>query len=537
MAGGGNESPRQRMIGMMYLVLTALLALQVQNEVLEKFYFIDDSLQNAKNIAMSTNDKIIESMKKQVAEKGNDPRDKVVLTKADKVKEETLKMIAYMQGIRTKIITAMGAIDPETGAYPKGDKYDEINTIMLGINENLESGEAAKLQTEMNAFVTRIAALDDSKDSLANILKAAKLLPLAPEKKDVPQYQAPKYDRMEWEHINFQSTPMVASLAVLSQLENDVVKVETTAIEYFKGKIGDFVIEFDKVQAMASAESNTVAAGTKYKAKMFISATSTSLVPKMSSNKGGVKIDGEGVGTVEFTASGGTVEGSKQTWQGTITIKTASGMDTALTVKQEYTVVSPIIEIESGTVNSLYLKCGNDLKVKVPALGVEYNPSFNATGASVMNGSGGKGSIIIIPNSASVTLSVSSGGNPIGTKTFGVKRIPNPTINAKGLNLKQGGACPRSITLEAIADASFRDQLPKDANYRVSGFTVTLARGKRVIGSTKANGPTANISDLGAKAKEGDRLVIELEGVQRMNFQKQVENVNIPNEIITYPIN
>jgi gliding motility-associated protein GldM len=534
MAGGGNETPRQRMIGMMYLVLTALLALQVQNEVLEKFYFIDESLQSAKNIAMSTNDKIIESMKKQVAEKGNDARDKVVLTKADKVKEETAKMITYMQAIRTKIITQMGAIDPETGAYPQGDKYDQINTIMLGINENLESGEAAKLQTEMNAFVTRIVALDDS---LAKPLKEDGLFPLAPEKKDTPRYQTAKYDRMEWEHINFQSTPMVAALAVLSQLENDVVKVETKAIEYLKTKIGDFVIEFDKVQAMASAESNIVAAGTKYRAKMFISATSTSLVPKMQSSAGGVRVDGEGVGLIEFTASGGTVEGAKKTWQGTITIKTASGQDTSLTVKQEYTVVSPVIEIESGTVNSLYLKCGNDLKVKVPALGVEYNPSFTATGASVMNGSGGKGSVIVIPNSASVTLSVSSGGNPIGSKKFGVKLIPKPTIVAKGLNLKQGGQCPRSITLDAVPDASFREQLPKDARYRVSGFTVTLARGKREITTVNANGPTANLSDLGSQAKEGDRLVIEVKGVQRMNFQNQTENVSIGTEIITYSIN
>jgi gliding motility-associated protein GldM len=537
MGGGGNESPRQRMIGMMYLVLTALLALQVQNEVLEKFYFIDESLQGAKNIAMSTNDKIIESMKKQIDEKGNDARDKVILDKAGKVKEETAKMIMYMQAIRTKIITQMGALDPELGVYPKGDKYDDINTIMLGINENLESGEAAKLQTEMNAFVERVAALDDAKDSLSNILKRANLSPLAPEKKDTPRYQSPKYDRMEWEHINFQSTPMVATLAVLSQLENDVVKVETAAIDYFKGKIGDFVIEFDKVQAMASAESNVVAAGTKYRAKMFISATSTSLVPQMSSSVGGVRVDGEGVGLIEFTASGGTIEGAKKTWQGTITIKTASGQDTSLTVKQEYTVVSPIIEIESATVNSLYLKCGNDLKVKVPALGVEYNPSFQATGASVMNGAGGKGSIILVPNSAKVTLSVSSGGNPIGTKAFGVKMIPTPTVVARGLKLKEGGSCPRSLTLDAIPDASFKDQLPKDARYRVAGFTVTLARGKRAIGTVESNGPTANLSDLGSKAREGDRLVIEVKGVQRMNFQDQTENVSMPSEIITYSIN
>ncbi len=533
MAGGGQETPRQRMIGMMYLVLTALLALQVQNEVLEKFYFIDASLQDAKKVGLSTNEKIIKSMDDQIIESGNNARDRAIYKKAQDIKAESGKMIDRIQEIRNTIISEMGAMDPETGAYPQGDKYDDVNRLMLGTGES-QDGFAFKLQDELNAYVAKIAAIDDT---LGPIFKTAGLMPLAKEKADEPRYQSSKYDGMEWEHINFQNTPMVASLAVLSQLENDVVKVETKAVDAMRGRIGEFNIKFDKVQAMASAESNVVAAGTKYKAKMFISATSTSITPIMRSSAGGIKVDGEGVGVLEFTASGGTIEGAKKTWEGTISIKNAAGEDTVLKVKQEYTVVSPVIEIESGTINSLYLKCGNDLKVKVPALGVEYNPSFSASGGSVLNGSGGKGSIIIVPNSAKVSLSVSSGGNPIGTKSFSVKLVPKPTVKARGLNLKQGGACPRSVTLDAIPDPSFKDQLPRDARYRVGGFTVTLARGKRVIGTVKANGPTVNTSSLGQQAREGDRLVIELGPVQRMNFQNNVENVSMPNEVITYSIN
>ncbi|WP_375559461.1 gliding motility protein GldM [Bernardetia sp. OM2101] len=533
MAGGGQETPRQRMIGMMYLVLTALLALQVQNEVLEKFYFIDDSLQSAKEVGRSTNEKIIKSMDDQITEAGNNPRDRAIYKKAQDIQAETGKMITYITKIRERIITEMGAMDPETGAYPMGDKYDDINRIMLGLNEDLESGEAAKLQTELNAYVNKIIAIDDS---LGGVLENKKLVPLAPEKGDVERYKASKYDGMEWEHINFQNTPMVASLAVLSQMENDVVKVETTAIDAMRGRIGEFQIKFDQVVAMASAESNVVAAGTKYKAKLFISATSSTIKPKMTATTGGVRPESNGVGIVEFTASGGTTEGAKKTWKGSITIKNSAGQDTTLTTDPiEYTVVSPVIEIESGTVNSLYLKCGNELKVKVPALGVEYKPSFSATGGQAISGGGSK--VTLVPTSASMALTVSSGGNTIGTKKFSVKLVPKPTVKARGLNLKQGGACPRSVTLDAIPDASFKDQLPKDARYRVAGFTVTLARGKRVIGTTKANGPTANISDLGGKAKPGDRLVIELGGVQRMNFKNQVENVSMGQEIITYSIN
>lgn len=535
MAGGAKETPRQRMIGMMYLVLTALLALQVQNEVLEKFYFIDESLQSAKSIAQSTNDKILKSMDDQIKETGNNARDVAVYKKAEQVKAESGKMISYIQDIRKRIITEMGDKDPETGAYPMGDKYDDINRIMLGLNEDLASGEASKLQDKLNEYVQKIISIDDT---LGSILKADDLVPLAPEKSEVERYNKPKYDNMEWEHINFQNTPMVASLAVLSQMENDVVKVESKAIDAMRNRIGEFNIKFDKVQAMASAESNVVAAGTKYKAKLFITASSTSLSPQMkTTGAGAVKVDGEGVGTIEFTASGGTTEGAKKTWEGFISIKNAAGEDTVLKVKQEYTVVSPVIEIESATVNSLYLKCGNELKVKVPALGVEYKPSFSATGGQAIAGGGSK--VTLVPNSAKMALTVSSGGNKIGTKNFTVKMIPKPTVKARGLNLKQGGACPRSLTIDAIPDPSFREQLPRDARYRVAGFKVTLARGKRPIKTVNSNGPTLNISSLGQAARPGDRLVIEIQGVKRRNFQNKVENVAISAEagLIIYPIN
>jgi len=197
-----------------------------------------------------------------------------------------------------------------------------------------------------------------------------------------------------------------------------------------------------------------------------------------------------------------------------------------------YTVTKPVMQIQSASVQALYYKCGNKLSVQVPALGAQYQPSFSASGASVISGQ--KGEVTLVPNSREVTLNVSSGGNAIGSQTFKVRPIPNPTIKCfaggSEANEKQGtpGLQIRSITLRAIPDPGFATFLPEDARYRVSRFTAVLARGKRpVIGPKTINGPQGDFSDMTSAYKEGDRLFIEVQGVQRMNFQNQTEDVNM----------
>jgi hypothetical protein len=120
------------------------------------------------------------------------------------------------------------------------------------------------------------------------------------------------------------------------------------------------------------------------------------------------------------------------------------------------------------------------------------------------------------------------------TKERFPRPIPNPTIKCYAggseANEKQGtpGLQIRSITLRAIPDPGFATFLPEDARYRVSRFTAVLARGKRpVIGPKVINGPQGDFSDMTSAYKEGDRLFIEVQGVQRMNFQNQTEDVNM----------
>ena len=175
-----------------------------------------------------------------------------------------------------------------------------------------------------------------------------------------------------------------------------------------------------------------------------------------------------------------------------------------------YFAVKPVIQVNSASVNALYLNCGNELNVLVPALGNSYNPRFTASGADVVQGTGGK--VTVIPTGAKqVVLRVTSDGNAVGSVDFPVRGIPKPDIvmqvQGKEVNEKVGLAtCPRSLSLVAQADKSFQEFLPKDARYRVAQWTVYLARGRRPIVTLPVNGPDANLNSLAAQADSENRF-------------------------------
>ncbi len=515
---GGKETPRQKMIGMMYLVLTALLALQVNSAILLKFKFIDDSLTDVNGKTDKAADNTVKGIEAEVAKNHNSPADVAVLKQSEEIRTETKKVIEYLSGVRTKLLNAT-----ENGKgkneYKNMSAEDKVAIPMLGANHK---GEAYGLQKNLNDYASYIQKF------------VPEAQPLALDPKVDPRVTEPEQKNKNFAEFNFENTPLVAALAVLSQKETEVLKYQADALQKQAEKVGAKIVVFDKLGAFASAESNTVAAGTKYKAELFMTAAASGLKQNMTYNGSPLTVDPKtNHGIVEFTARPGNFDqagNAKSSWTGTIRIN-QGGRDTTFKVTVPYTVTKPVMQIQSASVQALYYKCGNKLSVQVPALGAQYQPSFSASGASVISGQ--KGEVTLVPNAREVTLNVSSGGNAIGSQVFKVRPIPNPTIKCfaggQEANEKQGtpGSAIRTITLKAIPDPGFLTFLPEDARYRVSGFSAVLARGKKPVLMKTVNGPQGDMSDMVNAYREGDRLYIEVKGVQRNNFQGQVEDVNM----------
>ncbi|WP_254244946.1 gliding motility protein GldM [Hymenobacter sp. BRD67] len=359
---GGKETPRQKMIGMMYLVLTALLALQVNSAILLKFKFIDDSLLDVNNKSSVAADNTVKGIQAAVEKNRNQAKDLAVLKESEEIRNRSKAMVDYLRNVREKLVVATGNPQGATD-YKDPDANNKVMPVMIGGKKN---GLAYPMKAELNKYADFIRTYVPGVTPLA--LDGKEDTRITSSKETTTHDQRNK----DFAELNFENTPLVAALAVLSQKETEVLKYEADALRAQAEKVGAKTIVFDKLGAFASAESNTVAAGTKYKAELFLTASASNLTPTMTLNGSPLPLDPTTKhGKVEFTARPGNFDkdgNAKASWKGTVRIN-QNGRDTTFAVTVPYTITKPVMQIQSASVQALYYKCGNKLSVQVPALG------------------------------------------------------------------------------------------------------------------------------------------------------------------------
>jgi gliding motility-associated protein GldM len=524
---GEKLSARQKMIGMMYLVLTALLALQVSGSVLDKFLLINKSLEQSVDLKIQENAKILEKIRIAVNELGNREEDVKVLNAALSVVEKTTQVISYIGSLKEELVALTGGQDKKTGR-PKGLKDDAV-VARLMINQ----GKGHELKKILNGYMQYLTQTT-----------GRGYTPLALDAKDIKFFRDdPNQATKDFVALNFETTPLIAALAILSQFATDITYEETKTLAILASSVGAQDVKFDNLAPLVKPQSNIVVAGAKYSAELFLAASSSGVYPEMAIDGQTIPVK-EGVGKIEFLASPGKYNEdglSKKTFKAAIKLKLPGGKESILTQDITYFVARPVIQVQSAAVQALYLNCGNELNIQVPALGAGYQPSFTATGANVFPGKA-KGLVTVVPEASEVKLTIYNNKNLLDTQLFKVRKIPMPAIRitskGKALNEKQGMPVPgpRSLEVRAIADESFEAFLPKDARYRVAQWEVSLAR-SRAIKTKQVSGQDVSLNDFVALAKSGDRLVIEIKKVERLNFKGEIEAVKIGTTIHTISLN
>ena len=521
---GGKETPRQKMIGMMYLVLTAMLALQVSSAIIEKFILLNNSLELSSGAANKINQETVLKIKAAVDKAGNRAADVAVIKQAEEVRKFTADITNEINTLKQEIITKAGGGLNEEGGIKNPQEEAKVAELMIA---TAKKGKAYGLQQTLNAYTEQL-----------NKLSPNKFQRLAMDGREDPVVKGNKDQRnKDFAELNFESTPVAAALAVLSQKQTDIRRMEGEVLNYLASKVGAADVKFDRVLAMVSADAKTVVAGTKFKGQMFIAASASGITPRMSLNGSPVKVE-NGIGLIEFTAQGGgyNAEGIvKRELQARITIPTPSGKDTTYTMNQEYFVVKPTYQIETGTLPPLYLGCANKLSIQSPALGALWAPSFTTDGGEIIQ-SGQKGKFTIVPNRAQLNITVSNGGNVLGSEPFRVNKVPKPSlevrVNGAPFDERRGAPASgtRSIQVVAIPDESFKNFSPEDAKFRVAEVEVSLARGTRRINGVTLKGGGGSISSLAQQAQPGDRYVITVLKVERQNFKGAVNEVEMGNQ-------
>ena len=537
MSGGGKETPRQKMIGMMYLFYTALLALQVDTAVLEKFILINKTLEHQITDIDASNQKLFTGIETSVTEKGTRPDDKKVLDKAAQVRQQTKAIISEFDKIKEEIITLTGGID-ESGRIVGAKDQDVVATMMI------TQGRGKEIQGKLNKYAGMLREVTEkSEKEFPNIARDAK---------DYDEFKDDPAQKLKpFAELFFESTPTGAGLSSLSQLESEVLQYETKALKFLGEQVGIKDVNFDQVFPLIRPESKIVAVGGQYAAEMFIAGSSSAFTPQMAVDDKDIPVDTMDIngmyvkyGKVEFNVSGGgeAVPGTrfrKKTFKAAITLN-----DSTYEQNVEYFTVNPVMQISSQALSALWRNCSNDLSVQVPELGQSYNPVITATNADIVKGSG-RGLISIIPTSnRRVVLTVRNSGLTVGTQDFRVKEIPLPNYSFKmgnsELDLEKGikaSAIRGSLSIEAIAEENFKSDVPNDARYRIGDVDVFLKSGSDARITTSEKSGNVRLRQIqGAGPRNGEFLVIKINRVDRINYKGERERISTRGAIYTIPI-
>lgn len=527
---GGKETPRQKMIGMMYLVLTALLALQVSNAVLEKFAIIYETLEelSAESIRKNTN-----TLQSIVKEAGKSPRADVIRARenAQKVRELATTTMAGIEALKTKMKAQSGTQEIDEALI--NDHSSKVATMMIS------QPEGKNFEKLLNDYVTQLSALAGMpKSAFPTLAKAPKDMPVFAKDSD--------HANKDFLTFTFENTPAIAALASVTQIQTEVLEYETKALDKLLEDAGGDKVSFDNIVPMVRAKESIVAAGATYEADLFISASSSSFVPEMY--KDGQKLElfddptGVKMGKVKFTASGG---GYDKNGFATKSYKAEIKLpDTTLTQIIEYKVAQPTIKVTTGNAPTLYLNCGNNVTIEVPALGTNYNPSF-ASAAAEIRKSDKPGKVTIIPNARKITVSVSNGGTRIGDQNFDVKLVPEPRfvayVGSTPVDIRQGikPAQLRSLRIVPEPDANFKEEVPKDARYNIKDMEVVFGSGPTAKGTMRATNGSPDLGTWSQQAKAGDRVVFQIREAVRKTYTDKEEKVPIKgsNGVIIIPVN
>jgi gliding motility-associated protein GldM len=456
---GGKETTRQKMINIMYLVLLAMLALNVSDTILNAFKNINDSLDASKTNVGASLDQLFSSF--QNTELKNKPeRAKPLWEKANKAKAIAEELSKQIQRLKDEFAVAGDGIDVETGDFVLRDNQDIAPNIMI----NKKEGE--KLKIKINETRAKLIALLDPKDQEGVAFSLAAKDP-----------SKPINGKKKWEQINFgEGTPLTAANAILTMIQNDLKNAENEIVTKLFGEMTQTQLTLDRFKAVAVPSGSYVIQGQPYKAEVFLTASDSKSNPSITVGGNSLAVK-DGVGT--YTGGTGTV--GSYTWKGTIRVKQADGeIKTYETQPVTYQVAKPSATVSSTKLNVIYAGIPNPFSISAPGFSLE---SIKANiSAGDLSGSSGNYTVNVpgsmIGKEVTINVSGSADGKTLslGSNVFRVKAIPNPTAKYAG---KMGGAISGSkIPLENQITAAL-DNFEFDIKVKVVKFVVTIQKARQ----------------------------------------------------------
>lgn len=543
---GAKETPRQKMIGMMYLVYTALLAMNVSKDILGAFDTVNTGVQETNITLMQQISQKYASFEEQY---GLDP-EKVgpYWEQAQDLREKTNEIINYVEAMKWDLVSKIeekdyaAAVESgllkskdtiqyngrllyniNTSKIKSRDNYNKPTEYMMGNPEG--TGRAFELSEKIKEYRREVlkAMGEENSDQIGLVTDSINgtRIDYAPEAADALQ--------KGWEYHNFHHTVLIADITLLNKLLSEIETAELNAVTHLAQSVHAEDFTFDEVGAKVFAESSYILSGQKYKAQAMVTAWQNTQTTARVRFDGGPEKEyasnSQGVIDLEYNAGVGT-----HRYTGVIPMlnpKTNEIEDYPF--EGTFTVAPPAVSVSATKMNVVYAGIDNPIAI---GGGVGGEISATATGATLSRTGNGTYNLRVSGNPSEVVVHVSSQGSSLGSMKFRVKELPKPT--AKIDNVGADGKVTKNALLAAnMVRAEMKDFDFEGVHYDVTGYTVKYRTKAGTTKEEKVTGSRFNETLKGVlnSANVGDIYVFTAIRVKGNDNKEKVLDTQIAVEI------
>ncbi len=444
---GRKETPRQKMIGILYLVLLGLVALNVSDSILDAFKNLAVSLRTSTTNTQASVDNMFAAFRATKLQEEPE-RAAPILARAEEASRIAAELSGYVDSLQTMLTDAGGGENSTTGDLKKRSSTDVSMRLMI------KEGRAERLRQRVNETREKLLEVSDNRVSFSL------------EAQDPPVRGG---IRKSWEEANFgQGIPLTAAVTALEKIRADVKNAEAAVVRQIFGEMDMAVVNLDRFAAVAVAPSSYIIQGQPYTAQVFLTAYDSKSDPEITVGGNALPVN-EGVATYSVNTSSEGVFN----WVGTIRVKQTDGtVKEYQTAPQTYQVARPSAVVSPDAMNVLYIGVDNPISVSAPGIPKE---SLRVSGENVtVSGSAGNYvARVTAPGTASISVSAQIGDatQSLGTSNFRVKRIPKPQAKVAG---RSGGAVTAAQIRSQNRIFASLDDFEFDAKFDISRFSMIV---------------------------------------------------------------
>jgi len=480
------ETPRQRMIGMMYLVLTAMLALNVSKEILEAFVTVSDTVERTnKNFEekIGSTYELFADAAKNTPEKAQVPYEK-----AEKIREKSNELVAYLKDVKDELFFAVDNIPLEVvkanGLSLKDlsakDNISKVVRYFFNPNEKKTKGEemVEKFVEYKNQLVEIV---DDTAFTKDNAILASGLQTDSTYKRDNVT--------LSWIKYNFEGSVAAAAFTLLNKTIGEIRNMEYETVNHLFSSIDAKSYKFSNVEAKVIPNSRIVFSGDRYEADIIVAAFDNRQNPTVYWASGRDAVDENNLSPLQ------SVEGNEgvvhlqiptnavgdQKFAGVIKLKDPSGADIFYHFNSSYMVTKPSAAVAAEKMNVFYAGIPNPVVIAAPVASERLKIDWG--GATASSTGGGKYDVSV-PSSLvgkEITINVSAEiekGRPtqkLGSTPFRVKAVPEPNIFVGG-NISSGKHAKDAILANAFVSARMGADFNYELKWTILSYKVTFVK-------------------------------------------------------------